>query len=285
MYSCTNERNDHQDAASVPFVAEGRDSMLSTAEWSGSGKQSRISLRNCFYKKLELRNGTQGILQITEIEDPSAVFGRKRISMRLIKPGKEVSSPFEFEASEYEIKKSVLAAHYPGEPEQEENISLYELESGRKILECSYNFMKILYSGSKDQSFWGYSSKAAAKKDQELEQDALTAGVLSFGSTATETARWLIRFKDSQFKKGIPDYTPEMYFESEAEGLTMTDENRGMILSGVPGNREPAYSLVLVFYNDQGKDFKIQIPVKSGKADFTAAVYQKAVFEIKTLGE
>jgi hypothetical protein len=86
-------------------------------------------------------------------------------------------------------------------------------------------------------------------------------------------------------RKGIPDYTPEMYFESDSEGLTMTDENRGMILSEGPGTQEPAYSVVLVFYNDQAKDFKIQIPVKSGKPDLKSAKYNTAFFEIKTLAE
>lgn len=258
------------------------DSLISRLNWDGSSGNQGLAIQNSYYRIQEFSSGKQGLLKVTESMKDGKAKPIKTVHLKtyaLENRKMDLLSEIKFEASEWEFHRSVVQAQISGKDTEEDAIDLYNLENGNHLLHCAYSYLKVMYSNSRMQQFWGFNSRASAQKGEEF-QDPTLAGILDFGSTEQHLGSWALYFKDQGIATNFPLYSPEFYFESEGSNLTRTDENRGLIVSGSDEKAQthPKYWLVMVFYDQKGNANTCKIPVTNGKPDFEQAVYDRGKF-------
>lgn len=285
--SCNRGDNAPENAAEISLS----DSVQSVIElkkkdgkWLQICKNSRFEVLDVLTDKGTIP--TLFTIESNEVRHPDSTLHANvyNIKARSLESG-DILWNESLEAQEMEINSREIRTIQITEGTDEDRITLYSLETGKKITGFCYGGLEVMIPNTPARRYVGYTSLECAGHPLEEEQDGSLLGKLSFASHHKLIQELKIQVNRSAISSALPRRTPELRLVHMEGKNASIQEGQGLILTSAGKDYTSRdisdFSIRLTYYyGEQGASTIIEIPVENDRMDINRANYDRTFFRL-----
>lgn len=244
--------------------------------------EDKTTLHNVFYKAFMYEENEvlrKQVLKITqkEIVENDALFSHSEMEISAV--GNKWTN--KVKAHQLDIKNNTLEAKYNADYEHEDTYSLYNIETGKHLLDYTYGCLTAKIPASNFKRYMGFVAKTnATGLLDKMDDDVL--GIITYASDAETKQQFLLKTT-----KDINTTTPSMALVSINENQQLFENDRLLFFMDLASDFKASdinFAFGFTFYQGEtAEETALLFEVKEDKINLKDAKYDKQVFEIEAL--
>lgn len=239
-------------------------------------------LNNDFFQSFQYEDGENIKTQILHIKQKEVVSPKNLFSKSEMQISDEKGTwKIKNNAHELSIKNNTLIAKTKADYDHEDTYSLYNIETGKHLLDYSYNCLTARIPQSNFKRYIGFTARSNSN-DLLKEYDADVIGMITY-ATEKETLKRFIVKSTAEVNKT----TPSMELVSFNEEHSLYEGNQLLYFMNLNEKYTPEdlnFAFAFKFYlGEAAEESAILIDVKNDAIELKDAKYNNKVFQIKEL--
>lgn len=287
----TGSKTNSTDTTTVPAGSEKfSDSATSSVRVYDQDGRVCIQQSSSYYQLVDFYKGNNKIPLLLKIKKVELCFTDSvnkhkvyEVTAKSLLDNEYISWNATLSGTELQVKENTLLLVHEGSDSEEDFLTRYNLQDGKRIFGCTYSDLKISIPNVREKRFIGYTSQRAAGDAFTKTENLL--GVVEYAKGSAAIGKLNIYLNRSAVAGKIPIYTPEMVLVPANTNSNAIEDGKQLILMKADENYTASdvkdFALQLTFYfGDDNESTVISIPVKNDNLDLTAAKYDKQIFNI-----
>lgn len=190
----------------------------------------------------------------------------------------------ELEGQEFDINSREIRITQITNGTDEDYISLYSLETGKKICGFCYGGLEVMIPNSSARRYFGYTSLECAGRSLEKPQQGSLLGKIVYAANTGAAEEWEIHLNRTPLAAVIPHRTPELkWIHTEGKNAAVQD-GQSLILTAI-GKSFTAeditdFSIRMTYFYGDGESTAIEIPIYNDHLDISRATFDRSLFRL-----
>jgi len=239
-------------------------------------------LNNDFFQSFQYEEGENVKTKILHIKQKETIFSKSLFSNSEMQISDEKGTwKIETKAHELSVKNNTLVAKTKADYDHEDTYSLYNIETGKHLLDYSYNCMTVRIPQSNFKRYIGFTARSNSNNLLK-DYDADVIGIITYASETETLKRFMVK-SNAEVNKT----TPSMELISFDENHSLYESNQLLYLMNLTQNYKPEdlnFAFAFKFYlGEAAEESAILIEIKNDIVDLKGAKFNDKVFQIKEL--
>lgn len=243
--------------------------------------KDKIVLKSNYYKHYYTKKNEHLILKINQVETVFKNSDKTESELKISPYKQNQDWTIKTKAQELSVNKSTLTTKFNANSKYEDTYSLYNIETGKHLLDYTYGNLKAIIPGSDFVRYIGFTSALNAKNLLK-KHGKNVIGIVTYASEERTLSKFLLKSK-----KEIDKITPDLELVSLTENAKLLQDNRLLIFMDLesPYKKEAInFAFGLTYYIGENSDESaIMFVVKNDDISLINAKYDKNIFEITKL--